>query len=92
MTNLSINETIEIERKGKDYLVENIEHTLVAKVCDKPKIDYDKCSNLLFKLAYQATKKLKSYLNDVEIVSVVKDYKNVIADYIFFTNKRAHKN
>lgn len=83
MTNLSTNEIEEIERKGKDYLAEDLEHTLVAKLWDKPEIDYDKCSELLFKLSNQALKKLRSYLNDNEVVSVVKDYKNTIADYIY---------
>lgn len=83
MTNLSTNETVEIERKGKDYLSEDLEHTLVAILCDKPEIDYDKCSELLFKLVNQALDKLKFYLNDNEVVSVVKDYKNIIVDYIY---------
>lgn len=83
MTNLSTNATMEIERKGKEYLVEDLEHTLVAKLWDKPEIDYDKCCDLLFKLARQAIKKLKSYLNEAEVISVVKDYKNIIADYIY---------
>ena len=83
ITNLSTNETMEIERKGKDYLAEDLEHTLVAKLWDKPEIDYDKCSELLFKLSRQALNKLNSYLKDNEVVSVIKDYKNTIADYIY---------
>lgn len=83
MTNLTTNETVEIERKGKDFLVEDLEHTLVAQLWNKPEIDYDKCSALLFKLVGQALDKLRTYLNEIEVTSVVKDYKNTIADYIY---------
>lgn len=83
VTNLMNNETSEIERKGKDYLPEDIEHTLVAQLWNKPEIDYDKCSELLFKLSKQAINKLQSYLNENEVISVIKDYKTQIADYIY---------
>lgn len=83
VTNLMNNETSEIERKGKDYLPEDIEHTLVAQLWNKPEIDYDKCSELLFKLSEQAINKLQSYLNENEVISVIKDYKTQIADYIY---------
>lgn len=83
VTNLMNNETSEIERKGKDYLPEDIEHTLVAQLWNKPEIDYDKCSELLFKLSEQTINKLQSYLNENEVISVIKDYKTQIADYIY---------
>ena len=50
---------------------------------NKPEVDYDKCSDLLFKLSRQAINKLKSYLNDDEVVSVIKERKSQIADYIY---------
>ncbi len=83
VTNLMNNETSEIEKKGKDYLPEDIEHTLVAQLWNKPEIDYDKCSELLFKLSKQTINKLQSYLNENEVISVIKDYKTQIADYIY---------
>lgn len=83
VTNLMNNETSEIEKKGKDYLPEDIEHTLVAQLWNKPEIDYDKCSELLFKLSKQAINKLQSYLSENEVISVIKDYKTQIADYIY---------
>lgn len=83
VTNLMNNKTTEIEKKGKDYLPEDIEHTLVAQLWNKPEIDYEKCSELLFKLSNQAINKLKSYLSDDEVISVIKDYKTQIADYIY---------
>ena len=83
LTNLMSNETSEIEKKGKDYLPEDIEHTLVAQLWNKPEIDYDKCSDLLFKLSKQAINKLQLYLNENEVISVIKDYKSQIADYIY---------
>ena len=83
VTNLMNNETSEIEKKGKDYLPEDLEHTLVAQLWNKPEIDYDKCSELLFKLSKQTINKLQSYLNENEVISVIKDYKTQIADYIY---------
>ena len=83
-TNLSnTTQTTEIAKTGKDFLVEDEEHTLVSLLWNKPEVDYDKCSDLLFKLSRQAIDKLKSYLNDDEIVSVIKERKSQIADYIY---------
>ena len=83
-TNLSnTTQTTEIAKTGKDFLVEDEEHTLVSLLWNKPEVDYDKCSDLLFKLSRQAINKLKSYLNDDEVVSVIKERKSQIADYIY---------
>ena len=62
-TNLSnTTQTTEIAKTGKDFLVEDEEHTLVSLLWNKPEVDYDKCSDLLFKLSRQAINKLKSYI------------------------------
>ena len=83
-TNLSnTTQTIEIDKVGKDYLVEDPEHTIVSLLWNKPEIDYEKCSELLFKLSKQAIEKLKSYLSDDEVVSVIKERKTQIADFIY---------
>ena len=83
-TNLSnTTQTTEIEKVGKDFLVEDPEHTLVSLLWNKPEIDYDKCSELLFKLSRQAIEKLSSYLSEDEVISVIKERKSQIADYIY---------
>lgn len=83
-TNLSnTTQTTEIAKLGKDFLVEDSEHTLVSLLWNKPEVDYDKCSELLFKLSNQAIEKLKSYLNEEEVISVIKERKSQIADYIY---------
>ena len=83
-TNLSnTTQTTEIEKVGKDFLAEDPEHTLVALLWNKPEIDYDKCSDLLFKLSRQAIEKLSSYLSEDEVISVIKERKSQIADYIY---------
>ena len=57
-TNLSnTTQTTEIAKTGKDFLVEDEEHTLVSLLWNKPEVDYDKCSDLLFKLSRQAINK-----------------------------------
>ncbi len=83
VTNLVNNQTSQIKKKGKDYLPEDMEHTIVTQLWNKPEIEYDKCSDLLFKLCNQAVEKLKTYLNEEEATTVVKNYKAQIADYIY---------
>ena len=83
-TNLSnTTQTTEIVKSGRDFLVEDPEHTLVSLLWNKPEVDYDKSSVLLFKLSNQAVGKLKSYLNDDEVISVIKERKSQIVDYIY---------
>ena len=83
-TNLSnTTQTTEIAKIGMDYLVENPEQTLVSLLWNKPEVDYDKCSELLFKLVRQAIEKLQSYLKEDEVISVIKERKSQIADYIY---------
>ena len=83
-TNLSdTTKTTEIAKIGMDYLVEDPTQTLVSLLWNKPEVDYYKCSELLFKLAGQAIEKLQSYLNEDEVISVIKERKSQIADYIY---------
>ena len=83
LTNLASNETTEIKAKVSEYMPENLERTLVSELLNKPEIDYDKGSELLFKLVGQAIEKLSDYLNEEEVFAVIKERKYNIAEYIY---------
>lgn len=68
--------------KGK-VTYDSIENIVVNELIDFPEIDYDKCSDLLFKLVGQAIKKLKSYLSGHDVENVIVTKKRDIAKFIY---------
>lgn len=61
----------------------NLENIIVCSLLDYPEIDYDKFSVLIYKLAKQAIKKFQSYLNEDNVIKVVKSRRLDIADFIY---------
>ncbi len=70
--------------KGEGKVVpDSLENILVNELINHDEIDYDQECELLFKLAGQAIDKLKSYLNEGEVINVVQFRKRELSDYIF---------
>lgn len=59
------------------------ENMIVNELINFPEIDYDTTSELLFKLTYQAINKYKSYLQDEDVLNVVKYHTKHIAELIY---------
>lgn len=81
--NLQTNEIEESGLTAKDRLADTEENVLVGLLCDKPEIDYDDCSDLLFKLVNQALNHFHKKYNDDEVKNIVLNQKKNIADLIF---------
>jgi type III restriction enzyme len=62
---------------------DRMDNLIVNEMLNKPEVDYDEQSELLFKLARQALVKLKSYLKDKEVENVVQYHKRDLADQIY---------
>ncbi|HEY3276305.1 MAG TPA: DEAD/DEAH box helicase family protein [Syntrophorhabdaceae bacterium] len=56
---------------------------IVNELMNYSEIDYDTQSDLLFKLAEEATGKLGTYLSDEDVMNVVQFHKNEIGRYIY---------
>jgi len=69
---------------GKGRIVpENLDNLIVNELINAPEIDYDECTELLFSLANDALTKLRSYLNEDQLVNVVQYHRRDIAKYIY---------
>lgn len=69
--------------------IERIEDLIVANLIDFEEIDYDEHTDLLYKLAGQATAHFSSYLKKEEVINVVVYHKRDIARYIY-AQMKAH--
>lgn len=81
--NLQTNEIEESGLNAKDRLVDTEENVIVGLLCDKPEIDYDECSDLLFKLTNQVLSYLHKKYNNEQVKNIVLNQKKNIADLIF---------
>lgn len=59
------------------------ENMIVNELINFPEIDYDKASELLYKLAFQALDKYRTYLQDDEVMNVITYYTKEIATFIY---------
>ncbi len=62
---------------------DRMDNLIVNEMLNKPEVDYDEQSELLFKLARQALAKLNSYLKAKEVENVVQYHKRDLADQIY---------
>jgi len=58
-------------------------NTIVDELCEKPEIDYDKCSKLLFKLTEQVIEHYRFNFGTNGMQNIVMMYKKEIADLIY---------
>jgi type III restriction enzyme len=70
---------------GKGRIVpDSLDNIIVNELINHPEVDYDKHSDLLFKLANQAIVKFRSYLHDDDkLINVVQYHKREISNYIY---------
>ncbi|MBI3813606.1 MAG: DEAD/DEAH box helicase family protein [Nitrospinae bacterium] len=67
--------------KGR-IIIDTPERIIVNELINYPEIDYDEQADLLFKLAGQAIKKFRTYLNEDDLMNVVQYHKKEISGYI----------
>lgn len=70
---------------GKGRIVpDSLDNIIVNELINHPEVEYDRDSELLFKLAGQAIAKFRSYLKaDDELINVVQYHKREISNYIY---------
>jgi len=69
---------------GKGRIVpENLDNLIVNELINAPEVDYDECTELLFSLANDGLTKLRSYLNEDELINVVQYHRRDIAKFIY---------
>ncbi len=69
---------------GKGRIVpDKLDNIIVNELINHPEIDYDKQTDILFKLADEAIAKFKSYLDEDKLINVVQYHKKEIADYVY---------
>ena len=73
----------EVISGGGRIVIDKLENIIVNELINKAEIDYDKQSELLFKLAGQAVDKFESYLEEKDLINVVQFHKREISDYIY---------
>lgn len=80
---LSTNEN-EILTGNEQVVIRDLpERIIVNELINYSQIDYDRDSDLLFKLARSAVKKLETGKDEKELINIVRYYKTDIAKYIF---------
>ncbi|NCC50462.1 MAG: type III restriction endonuclease subunit R [Spartobacteria bacterium] len=79
---LQSNEVDSVTGSGR-IVPDRMDNLIVNEMLNKPEVDYDEQSELLFKLARQALTKLKSYLKGPEVENVVQYHKRDLADQIY---------
>ncbi len=72
-----------VDATGNKVKYDKVENILVNELMGYSEIDYDRQSPLLFKLANQAIDKLKTYLNEEQIINVVQSNKREIGRLIY---------
>jgi len=65
----------------------NIENIIVSELINYPEVDYDRYTDLLFKLAGQTLTKFRSYIPEEKIANVVLYHKKDIGKYIYLQLK-----
>lgn len=76
--------SFEIETDSGKVKYDSLENIIVNELINYPEVDYDECSDLLFKLAGQAVAKFSSYIEDEsDIINVIQSYKREIGRYIY---------
>lgn len=69
---------------GKGGIIsDSLENVIVNELINYPEIDYNEQVDLLFKLAGQATRKIKTYLDEDKATNVVQYHKREIGNYIY---------
>ncbi|MDD5728795.1 MAG: DEAD/DEAH box helicase family protein [Victivallales bacterium] len=61
----------------------SMENLILTELRAYPEVDYEKHSELLFKLVSQALDKLESYLDEDEVRNVVEYYRRDLAEFIY---------
>ena len=67
---------------GGKIVIDHPEGIIVNELIDAPEVEYDRHTNLLFKLANQAVDKFKTYLDAEKLINVVQYHKREIGRYI----------
>ncbi len=67
---------------GGKIVIDHPERIIVNELINAPEVEYDKHSDLLFKLANQAIDKFKTYLDNEKLINVVQYHKREIGQYI----------
>ncbi|MFC1497766.1 DEAD/DEAH box helicase [Verrucomicrobiota bacterium] len=69
---------------GKGRIIpENLDNLIVNELINAPEVDYDECTELLFALANDALTKLRSYLNEDDLINVVQYHRRDIAKFVY---------
>lgn len=61
---------------------DKLENIIVNELINIPEVDYNSCSKLLYKIAYQVIDKFKTYLSEDDLKNVIQYRKRDIANYI----------
>lgn len=78
-----IDNSMESIHGGGRIVPENLDNLIVNELINAPEIDYDECSDLLFSLVNDALTKLRSYLNEDNLINVVQYHRREIANFIY---------
>ena len=69
---------------GKGRIIpDKLDNIIVNELINHPEVDYDRQSDMLFKLANEAIAKFKSYLDDDKLINVVQYHKKEISEFIY---------
>lgn len=72
-----------IDASGQKVRFDSVENMIVNELINFPEIDYDEQAEQLFKLAGQAIRHFRSYLDDEDkVLNVIQNNKRVIGKYI----------
>lgn len=75
--------SFEIDTKAGKVRYDSIESIIVNELISYPEIDYELCSDLLFKLVKQVINKYETYLDEHQIINVIQLYRKDISRFIF---------
>ncbi|MEG2540332.1 MAG: DEAD/DEAH box helicase family protein [Clostridia bacterium] len=87
LQNLHTNESEERKDKGVVIMGDTPENTIVSLIIDQQDIDYDICSDLLFKLVGQVLGKISQGFSQEEVKNIVQNHKFDIAERIYLQMK-----
>ncbi len=74
--------SFEIDTAAGKVQYDSLENMIINELINYSDVDYDQCSDLLFKLASQATAKFCTYLEEHDIINVIQSNKREIGRYI----------
>lgn len=75
--------SFEVDTKAGKVRYDSLENMIVNELINYSEIDYDQCSELLFKLSKQAVAKFSTYLEEHDIINVIQSNKREIGRYIY---------